>query len=80
MSRALAKASVIEHLRDGATGRASLRSLSSSPEPLIVAAAVGASMSDDAEAVETLVREAETVLASVGPWTSGNASRMLHPR
>lgn len=73
LSRAHAKVVVLEHLRDGATGRASLVTLSAAPEPLIVAAAVGASLSDDPEAVTGLVSATDDALAAIGPWLSGNA-------
>lgn len=63
----------MEHLRDGATGRADLLSLSSSPEPLIVAAAVGAALSGDPEAVSDLVSATDEALSALGPWLAGNA-------
>lgn len=74
MSRATAKAVILEHVRDGATGRASLRSLAAAPEPLIVAAAVGASLSGIPEAVDCLIVEAGNALRAVDPWISGNTS------
>lgn len=73
MSRAHAKVVVLEHLRDGATGRADLLTLSSSTDPLIIAAAVGATLSEDPEAVSEIIGASEEARAALGPWLSGNA-------